>query len=156
MEPKVRKRAYRTKVKCSKCHKEFFNEYKSDHLKRVHNNDTSVKFVPVVDSKQAKLSFGAKLDHSRETKKELVNSSISLETPKGLNLIQIGQVSHLTEKSSEADRTTETNTDSAFDVASCEKHEHIEMNETEAALSHEGSSSEKLVAGDVTQMHGLC
>ena len=55
---KSRQRLYRSKVKCSKCGKEVDGGYKSEHLKRVHGNDQQVKFHPVSDPKQRKLSFG--------------------------------------------------------------------------------------------------
>ena len=55
---KSRKRLYRSKVKCSKCGKDFDGDYKSEHLKRAHENDQQIRFHPVVDPKQRKLSFG--------------------------------------------------------------------------------------------------
>ncbi|QQP57420.1 Uncharacterized protein FKW44_002402 [Caligus rogercresseyi] len=55
---KSRKRLYRSRVRCSNCGKEVDGDYKREHVSRVHGNDEQIKFIPLVDQKQKKLSFG--------------------------------------------------------------------------------------------------
>ena len=55
-----RKRQYRKKVKCTACKKELCSDYTADHLKQLHGNDKSVKFVIAKDDpKQKKITFAS-------------------------------------------------------------------------------------------------
>lgn len=81
---KSRKRLYRRKVKCSKCGKELDGDYKTEHLKRVHEYDQQVEFHPVVDPKQRKLSFGVatstKLSEAMPTEATTSTEDVSITT----------------------------------------------------------------------------
>ena len=74
---KSRKRLYRSKVKCSKCAKEVDGDYKSEHSKRAHENDPQVKFHPVIDAKQRKLSFGVLTSTNTSEKREQTETASS-------------------------------------------------------------------------------
>ncbi|XP_076061759.1 uncharacterized protein LOC143037434 isoform X1 [Oratosquilla oratoria] len=81
---KSRKRLYRRKVKCSKCGKELDGDYKTEHLKRVHEYDQQVEFHPVIDPKQRKLSFGVatstKLSEAMPTEATTSIEDVSITT----------------------------------------------------------------------------
>ena len=55
------RRLYKKKIKCTRCNKVIYLEYKADQLKRKQNNNFSVKFISVeedsVDLLQKKLCF---------------------------------------------------------------------------------------------------
>jgi len=67
---KNRKRSYRTKVKCEKCNKIIYSEYRTQHLKRKHAGDKDIEFSNVIDPKQRKLSF-----HSNEKSIKIVEDT---------------------------------------------------------------------------------
>ena len=67
---KNRKRSYRTKVKCEKCNKIIYSEYRIQHLKRKHAGDKDIEFSNVIDPKQRKLSF-----HSNEKSIKIVEDT---------------------------------------------------------------------------------
>ena len=52
---KSRKRSYRYRVKCEECEKEFDSDYVEAHSRIVHSG-RKVKFLPVVESSELKLS----------------------------------------------------------------------------------------------------
>jgi len=67
---KNRKRSYRTKVKCEKCNKIIYSEYRIQHLKRKHASDKDIEFSNDIDPKQRKLSF-----HSNEKSIKIVENT---------------------------------------------------------------------------------
>jgi len=156
---KSRKRLYRNIIKCSKCGKEIDSDYKKEHIRRAHDGDQNIKFVPVVtDTKQRKLSFclGASTSIQqtsltcRNTEENAVFKQVQSTDEK--NIIDHGTTLNLEQQAEECDARDTLKPDSGEEPAKSPEN-HAEHNKTSVSSVSQEAVNEDLSFSETSASH---